>query len=759
VRILAPARSRPDPRARLLAPPRLSRILDLMQRWVLAALAALALLAGVAVWWTGERAAASAASPVVRAAALPANGTAELEPASETAEPRAQRNPAEPLPIAAEARVEQVAAALASKDGDEEPTPGEALSGRVVDDLGAPVTAFTLHVRNDLLKSSFSRAIESATGSFELTGLTPGTWRVLLLNAEWQPSSKDERVELPQGEDELVLVCPRPVRVSGSVVTPDGAPAPGARIQVLVSGIDRAVSTSFEAAHDGSFDLEGLRPGALSLTASLTGYASSQPEAFDVPPGSAQEGLVLRLRDAGRIEGLLTTSAGAPVAGRDVFAARLPSGFAIGLGGSQATDAGGRFAFPDLAPGLYAISATLLPAECGRTDAPSEVREHVELSAGATATVHLGGIPPRPIEVWGEVRAGGRPLSGAIVEAMPEDDPALSFRVQACSGEDGVYTLEVPRPGNATFVVELRGTSVVRHARVPDEPRWRFDIELSDAHIAGRVVDREGRGLRDVSVQVEPDAAHARRFSHVAYALVETDEDGGFRFESLPEGVYSVWAGEPPPTGSVENHAAAASAMGRSSRHGLELKPGRSIDGIELTLSPEARVRGRLLSSDRSSIEYGSVVLRDAAGRVLARRELLPAQGGARFECSRLEGGTYYASAWAPPGRVTAQPVEIAVAPGETREVELELADGAFALVSLRDTAGVAIEPHVRALDARGWDAAEPLGAPAQTLEKRIGPLAPGAWRILADDGAGHGASAEIELVPGEMRTVALRLE
>lgn len=729
-----------------------------MQRWVLAALAALALLAGVAVWWSGERA-ATAASPVLRAAAMPAPGAAELERASETAEPRPQRDPVETLPIAAEARVEQVAAALASGGDDEEPTPGETLSGHVVDDLGAPVTSFTLVLRNELTRSFVHRTIESAEGTFELNELSPGIWRVGLADAQRQPASNVLEVELPQGGAELVLVCPRPVRVAGTVVTPDGAPTPGASIWILNSGVDRSDTTFFLSRSDGTFDLIGLRAGALSLSASLSGYASSQPEAFDLPPGSAQEGLVLRLRDAGRIEGLLTTSAGAPVAGRDVFAARLPSGFAIDLGGSQATDAGGRFAFADMAPGLYALSATLLPAECGRTDSPCEVREHVEIFAGATATVHLGGIPPRPIEVWGEVRAGGRPLSGASVEAMPEDDPALSFRVQARSGEDGVYALEVPKPGNATFVVELRGTSVVRHARVPDEPRWRFDIELSEAHIAGRVVDREGRGLRDVSVQVEPDAAHARRFSHVAYAQVETDEDGNFRFESLPEGVYTVWAGDPIPKASSEGAAAAGSAMGRSSRHGLEVGPGQSIDDVELTLAPEARVRGRLLTADRSSIEYGSIVLRDAAGRVLERRELLPAQGGARFECRRLEGGTYYVSAWAPPGRVTPQPVEVSVAPGEVREVDLELAAGAFALVSLRDTAGVAIEPHVRALDARGWDAAEPLGAPAQTLEKRIGPLAPGTWRICADDGAGHGATAEVELMPGELRTVALRLE
>ncbi len=629
----------------------------------------------------------------------------------------------------------------------------EILKGRVLAADGSPMTSFRVVAQHESDASQrVDMRFQAEDGRFELPGLDAGSWRVsAAVGADWQPASEVQIVALPNDGPELTLVCPAAAALSGQVLDPDGVPVGEADVLVRVRGIELDAATTCKSNLDGSFELNGLRGGALSLTAMLPGFAPSLPKAFDLTAGTERNDVVLRLRNSSRIQGSVLSSTGASVVGALVSAVRMP----MGRSADALTGDDGRFELPDLAPGTYQVSSySDTKDERGRpTPMASQL---VELAPSETASVVLGGIPPRPIEVWGHVVAGGAPLAGARIEASPEDDPAPGYRASTSSADDGSYVLEVPRPGNVTFNIEPpSGSSLVWHDRVPDEPRWRFEIELPVAHIAGHVVDREGRGLSGETVDFEPDQSQARRFSQVTYGSTRTKADGSFRFENLTAGVYTVSVGSPTSHGAPPSSASLA--LGRCTRHGLEVGPGRSIDDVELRLALPANVRGRVLSSDRQPLEGGTAVLRDTDGRLMARTHLEPAEGGARFECHNLEAGTYFASAWVTPDGATA-PVEVLVAAGEEREVELQLIQGAFVLVSLAD-GGLLIEPHVRALDPHGWEAAELLGAPAQQLEKRIGPLAPGRWRIVADDGAGRGAGADVILQPGELRTIALHVD
>jgi Carboxypeptidase regulatory-like domain len=715
------------------------------------------LLALAVAWWTGREASAIPAAPRPSSAATGPEPRAELAGAASTAiaERRAARFEAD-LPTAfadierkfaseeRHAPIEAGARAVSDRK--------ETLKGRVLAEDGSPMPSFRIVAQS---ASDASQRVDlrfqAEDGRFEVPGLEAGSWRVsAAVGADWQPASEVRVVALPNAGSELTLVCPRAAALAGQVLDPDGVPVGEADVFVRVRGIELDAATMCKSNLDGSFEVHGLRAGALTLTAMLPGFAPSLPEAFDLTPGAERNDLVLRLRNSSRIQGSVLSSAGARIAGALVSAVRMP----MGRSADARTGDDGRFDLPDLAPGTYQVSSYSDSEDEHGRPTPS-ASQLVELAPSATATLVLGGIPPRPIEVWGHVVSGNAPLAGARIEASPEDDPAPGYRACAVSADDGSYLLEVPRPGNVTFDIHPpSGSALVWHDRVPDEPRWRFDIELPVAHIAGRVVDRDGNARPEVLVELEPDQSQARRFSQVTYGSTETEADGSFRFENLTAGVYTVSVGAP---SHSEMPSSASLALGRCTRHGLEVGPSHSVDDVELRLEPPARVRGRVISADRQPLEGGSAVLRDAAGRLMARTHLEPAEGGARFECRNLEAGTYFASAWVTPDGATA-PVELHVDAGEERDVELELIQGAFVLVSLAD-GGLLIEPHVRALDPHGWEAAELLGAPAQQLEKRIGPLAPGAWRIVADDGAGRGSSADVILQPGELRTIALHLD
>jgi hypothetical protein len=735
-----------------LAAARGCRILAGMRPWLPATCASLALLAVGAAWWLGSSEPGRAAHPP---AGVTQSARVVEDRSPSFAAPARPGSTERALDTGSDLQRETVSVAAAPEvapDVRREPEVAS-LVGRVVTEDGSHLTSFRVLAQHQ----TYSRLrvdlrFSAADGRFELPGLVVGPWRVSAgAGSDWQPVSDSRLVELPQEGPEPVLVCPAAGAVAGHVFAPDGTPAGGAMVNIRLQTIDVEVATACKTNLDGSFELQGLRAGALSLSASRLGFAPSPPEAFDLAPGTQRTGLVLHLRHSSRIQGTVLSDVGSPVGGANVIANRVPFGEVL----PTQTDAQGQFELTDLAPGIYQVESLEIR---GEDSVASANACRVELGPGETATVVLGGIPREPIEVWGVVRAGGVELGLVKVQAQFEDDPLPGFRSVGHSGLDGSYELEVPRPGNTIFNVEPRfGIALVLHARVPDVARWRYDIDLPDASISGRVVDGQGRGVRGIAVQLEPDQTQARRFSHVAYGTTRSEEDGRFRFENLSAGVYSVWAGAT--TLVSEGEQRKSDGLGRSTRHGLEVGPGHCVDDLQLALEPFALVRGRVIAADRRPLEGGTAVLRDPAGRLMARSRLDPAEGGARFECRNLEAGTYFASAWSPPDKASLRSVQVSVAAGQELEVELELGLGAFAVVSLADESRRPIEPHVRALDARGGEAVELLGPPAQLLEKRIGPLVPGPWRIVADDGAGRAASAEVELRSGELRTIALRLE
>ena len=96
----------------------------------------------------------------------------------------------------------------------------------------------------------------------------------------------------------LGLVLAQPAKVSGTVVSDEGEPLPGA--YVLVSGTTVGVITDI----DGNFSLESLPSGAEKLTVSLLGMVSEE-----VVISSSPMTIVLQ-PDVTRLEGTIVTAMG-----------------------------------------------------------------------------------------------------------------------------------------------------------------------------------------------------------------------------------------------------------------------------------------------------------------------------------------------------------------------------------------------------------------------------------------------------------------
>jgi len=251
--------------------------------------------------------------------------------------------------------------------------------------------------------------------------------------------------------------------------------------------------------------------------------------------------------------------------------------------------------------------------------------------------VDVGGLPVADVMITAELELGPGDQSRA---------PASRARpVIAYADAGGAFVLEGLEPGRHRLRVEGADifTAEVRFVAVPSD-----GIRIAVARrveLSGAVMDA-GRAVAGATVTIESDAIGGR-------LIQQSDADGVFAFDLLPEGSYLVWA----------HHGDLAA---------------RSITAPRLGAGPFAPL---VLTLEPATIVVGRVVDRATGLGVAAAVALEPAGGGtdaARFGRSddtgafRIEGvphGRWTLDAWAP-GWLSAGALELEAGRG-VPEVEL----------------------------------------------------------------------------------------
>jgi uncharacterized GH25 family protein len=631
---------------------------------------------------------------------------------------------------------------------------GYPIQGRVLDSSNAPIKEF--QVRAEPLekerqewqpaRGTVTGRFSDADGRFTLEGLHEGDW---LVRAESKnaPACAPQQIHVPGQGTALVIVLAPACTVSGVVVDPKGQPARGTRVRAeperdessrFVFNGNRKYSASSDA--EGKFEISGIPPGPLSLRASSEEWAEPEAQALDLAAGQKLEGVRLVLRTPGRILGLVLDRAGHVDGGRPVSL----SGTSGSSWQQTTSDANGRFNFDKLAPGDYHLYTQAKQEEfeaaggdqtkVNRVWQEQQRSLMVKVAEGATSEVTLGGMPKNALHLVGRVSCGGQPVAGAYLQTWrrqrAEGDEPQDFHASA--DDDGRYDLVLGGPGDYTINVSAgasgSSTSISFEVKVGSEPQQTRDFELPGARISGRVVDRRGKPQAGVWLQLGGDSKARGEGGRGVSGYLSSDEEGRFVFEHVAPGTYEISCG------GADRGWNQGSRSGRTTRSGLVVEPGKSLEGIEIVAQPACRVEGTVTAPDGTPVAGAQVSVVDEQGKSLVGWSRETTDGSGHFDFDALPPGR--AAFLAQKGALTSGYSSwVTVGENGATKVDLALQNGTTVYVETADADGAHVQADMQVFDSRGLDVTGAGFRSAPTAEappgRRIGPLAPGKYNLV----------------------------
>jgi hypothetical protein len=429
--------------------------------------------------------------------------------------------------------------------------PGGAITGTVVDEVGRPVRVFQAWAQpaRDEGRRTVLAPFKSVTGTdgrFLIEDVAAGPYVVQVSAADRMPASvSDLNVTAGATADAGRIRLGPGGTVRGHVVDAEGAGIGGATLSVR--GSERGVfgpTMTPQGLSDpgGAFEVKGVAPGMVQVTASHAAYAARASAPLEVDPARGPAEVRIVLGRGGRVEGWLRRRDGSGVPGASI---RTLSRDAPGLMFSMeqsliVTNQDGSFVIEHVPAGR--TSVVHLIGSAGRY--VSAHAKEIEVREGETATVELLW---REILVSGRVTRAGDPASGVAVTlrgtgggmsmsmgAVGSLPPAAGpQRRQAVTRDDGSYELIVDEPGKHFAAVSSRDGQTrwpTQTVEVPDADSFVLDLSIGGAPVSGVVVGAEtGEAVARAQVWASSKPSGAR-----APASATTGPDGRFHLDLEP---------------------------------------------------------------------------------------------------------------------------------------------------------------------------------------------------------------------------------
>ena len=456
------------------------------------------------------------------------------------------------------------------------------------------------------------RATTNDRGEAHLTGLTPESYDVVAMAPGFQVAAQPNVVVAGGRVRHVVFRLEPGASITGTVVGPDERAVEGAYVMGLHQP-SFATSVMARTAADGSFVLDGLRPGKYWVMAGSDGQGDAQANPVDSP----SRGLRMQLGGAGIVEVKVKRPDGEPVPRYKVrpFKAE-PFGYVYSVSYPvQSEDGQGRL---ELSPGTYNLSVT---GDEGDVSAD----EQVTVKVGETSSVEI--VLPASATVTGViVDPDGGHLANAEIYVRMGSMPGGPRREQyARADADGAFRLT----GLPLEIVKLHVEHASYAARTVDLDltSGAAPAELTVQMLSGGTI--EGRITRgDVPVVGEQVNVFQNWF-HPKTTV--TDGDGRYRMGGLTAGSWSV------STGKFEFGAGGVSKSGIAVGDG-----GVSTVDLELGVSEGTQVVTGVVTRGGEPVDGAMVSVIDGRGYESMVAVQTDSQGAFRAEGVQ-------------PGRVTVQ--------------------------------------------------------------------------------------------------------
>jgi protocatechuate 3,4-dioxygenase beta subunit len=410
---------------------------------------------------------------------------------------------------------------------------GITISGRVIDESGAPVEGADVFVTGDELNQRRKRSATRgggpgntrtlADGTFAVTGIEPGSPLVTVRKEGFVPYRKAVQVDASTSID---VQLSRGLALEG-IVTRAGKPLEGVQVGASTAAIGGDHQPAMTD-RNGRFMLQGLIAARYTIHAYRDELTT---EVRDVDPTKQREiAISLDAKPSGIIAGVVTgipTQLGGKIVRRVVFVHSEERG-AEGL-----IDEAGNYRIENAPTGNVFVTAQIESTAGGR----SSQRRQVTVLPGQETRLDLD--VSAGTNVTGRVSHEDKPLGGVRVIFATQEGIGSSATTRA----DGMYEVALPAPG--TYQIYAHAEAVAsRHYQSVREIRGgeTVDIDLREQIVEGVVLDAETRQpLAHAFVTLAPEGAAVES---VAGETV-TDANGRFRTITAAAGAYRVvaWAG------------------------------------------------------------------------------------------------------------------------------------------------------------------------------------------------------------------------
>ena len=420
---------------------------------------------------------------------------------------------------------------------------GGAITGKVVSEEGEPVpeVMVTAEYHSNILHSVWGKT--DRNGVYRIPRLAEGMYS-MRVNVRYSPSAYGKLVADPEGADrvarvregetrggvDFVLIPGR--RVSGRITYRETG-KPAARISVTLMGRDSMDTMTDE---EGRYTFSGVPPGRYWVTTDLEGYAGmSCHRFFDVTMEEDVRDMDVALIHKGALSVVVQDEEGHPIPGARVR--YEGAGELYGMPGQPSedrTDREGRCRYEGVCtewpePEMlwadhpeYAFGVLLVE--------PIREREDREI----ILTLSRGGTLKGRVTDW-----EGEPVSGARIRILgPVEHPVWDPKITRTAFTDrrGAYRAEHLPIGALKVVVDHVRPLFIPEASTVEIRRGKvttWDVSVRrGGTLLGRVVDRQGRPVGGVAVEVSPRGFHQWE--------IRTDGDGFYRADHLPPREYRV---------------------------------------------------------------------------------------------------------------------------------------------------------------------------------------------------------------------------